>query len=91
MTLFPPSVRVSNVLGMSHPRAAKYSFFVTMSQSLFIGISFMTVVFLSKEDLAIIFTNSKDMIRAVADLAYLLGLTMVLNSASQVISGDYFL
>ncbi|MED6171264.1 hypothetical protein PIB30_039255 [Stylosanthes scabra] len=81
------SVRVSNTLGMSHPRAARYSFIVTMSQSLFIGVSFMSVVFLSKQDLAIIFTNSEDLIRAVADLAYLLGLTMLLSSVSQVISG----
>uniref|UniRef100_A0A151UFC5 Protein DETOXIFICATION n=1 Tax=Cajanus cajan TaxID=3821 RepID=A0A151UFC5_CAJCA len=81
------SVRVSNTLGMSHPRAAKYSFCVTMFQSLLLGILFMAGVFLTKEDLAIIFTNSKDMIEAVADLAYLLGVTMVLNSASQVMSG----
>ncbi|KAK7380356.1 hypothetical protein VNO78_32864 [Psophocarpus tetragonolobus] len=80
-------VRVSNALGMSHPRAAKYSFFVTMLQSLLLGILFMTVIFLSKEEFAKIFTNSEDMIRAVADLAYLLGVTMVLNSASQVMSG----
>ena len=51
----------------------------------------MTVVFLSKENLAIIFTNSEDMIRAVADLAYIFGITMVLSSASQVISGNYLL
>ncbi|KAK7364359.1 hypothetical protein VNO80_12950 [Phaseolus coccineus] len=81
------SVRVSNTLGMSHPRAAKYSFYVAMSQSLLLGILFMALIFLTKEDLATIFTNSEDMILAVADLAYLLGITMVLNSASQVISG----
>ncbi|KAJ1394822.1 Multi antimicrobial extrusion protein [Sesbania bispinosa] len=81
------SVRVSNTLGMSHPRAAKYSFLVTMFQSLLIGIIVMSVTFLSKEDFAIIFTNSEDMIHAVADLVYLLGLSMVLNSASHVISG----
>ncbi|KAK7315104.1 hypothetical protein VNO77_33636 [Canavalia gladiata] len=81
------SVRISNTLGMSHPRAAIYSFYVTMLQSLFLGIIFMTIIFLGKEDLAIIFTNSEDIIQAVADLAYLLGIAMVINSASQVISG----
>jgi len=83
-----PSVRVSNTLGMSHPRAAKYSFYVAMFQSLLLGILFMTLIFLTKEDFATIFTNSEDMILAVADLAYLLGITMLLNSASQVISGE---
>ncbi|KAH1233525.1 Protein DETOXIFICATION 34 [Glycine max] len=81
------SVRISNALGMSQPRAAKYTFCVTMFQSLLLGVLFMNVIFLTKEDFAIIFTNSEDMIQAVADLAYLLGVTMVLNSASQVMSG----
>ena len=47
----------------------------------------MIIVFLSKDNLAIIFTDSKDMQLAVADLAYLLGLMMVINSAAQVMSG----
>ncbi|KAL2577690.1 hypothetical protein GLYMA_16G180000v4 [Glycine max] len=81
------SVRVSNTLGMSHPRAAIYSFCVTMFQSLLLGILFMTVIFFSKDEFAKIFTDSEDMILAAADLAYLLGVTIVLNSASQVMSG----
>ena len=62
-----------------------------MFQSLLLGIVFMTVIFLSKDEFAKIFTNSKDMIRAVADLAYLLGVSMVINSASHVMSGDCLL
>ncbi|KAH1206904.1 Protein DETOXIFICATION 34 [Glycine max] len=81
------SIRVSNTLGMSHPRAAIYSFCVTMFQSLLLGIVFMIAIFLSKDEFAKIFTDSEDMIRAVADLAYLLGVSMVINSASQVMSG----
>ncbi|XP_058779115.1 protein DETOXIFICATION 35-like [Vicia villosa] len=80
-------VRVSNTLGMSHPRAAKYSFLVTMFESLLIGIIFMIVIFLSKNKFAIIFTNSKDIIHASSELAYLLGISMVLHSVSQTISG----
>ncbi|RDX84686.1 Protein DETOXIFICATION 34, partial [Mucuna pruriens] len=80
------SVRVSNTLGMSHPRAAKYSFCVSIFQSLLLGSLFMAIIFLSKQEFAKIFTNSEDMIQAVADLAYLLGVTIVLNSASQVMS-----
>ncbi|KAK7270471.1 hypothetical protein RIF29_23640 [Crotalaria pallida] len=81
------SVRVSNTLGMRHPRAAMYSFLVAMLYSILIGLVLMTIIFLSKDNLAMIFTNSKDMQLAVTDLAYLLGLTMVINSAAQVMSG----
>ncbi|KAF7132108.1 hypothetical protein RHSIM_Rhsim09G0199900 [Rhododendron simsii] len=81
------SVRVSNELGMGHPRAAKYSVYVTVSQSLVIGIFFMVLILATRDYIAIIFTSSKDMQEAVADLAYLLGFTMVLNSVQPVISG----
>ena len=37
----------------------------------------MIVIFLSKDEFAKIFTNSEDMIRAVADLAYLLGVSIM--------------
>ncbi|KEH26207.1 protein DETOXIFICATION 35 isoform X2 [Medicago truncatula] len=84
---FSICVRVSNTLGMSHPRAAKYSFLVAISQSLLLGIIFMTVIFLCKEKFAFIFTNSDDIIHAASELAYLLGMTMVINSISQTISG----
>jgi MATE family multidrug resistance protein len=82
------SVRISNTLGMSHPRAAKYSFLVTISQTLVLGIIFMTIIVLSKQEFPMIFTKSDDMIHAASELAYLLGITMVLNSVSQTISGD---
>ncbi|CAI9092274.1 OLC1v1027474C3 [Oldenlandia corymbosa var. corymbosa] len=81
------SVRVSNELGYGHPRAAKYSVYVTVLQSLLIGIVCMVAVLLARNHFAIIFTDSKDMQKAVADLAGLLGITMVLNSIQPVISG----
>lgn len=81
------SVRVSNELGMAHPRAAKYSVYVAIFQSLLIGILCMIVVLATRNYFAIIFTSSKEMIRAVAHLSPLLGITMVLNSLQLVISG----
>lgn len=81
------SVRVSNELGQGHPRATKYSVYITVFQSLLIGIICMIVVLVTKNQFAIIFTNSKDMQQAVTELAYLLGLTMILNSIQPVISG----
>ncbi|KAE8681464.1 Detoxifying efflux carrier 35 isoform 3 [Hibiscus syriacus] len=81
------SVRVSNELGWGHPRAAKYSVYVTVVQSLFIGLLCMVLLVITKDDFAVIFTSSKTMQRAVSHLAYLLGITMVLNSVQPVISG----
>ncbi|XVF53554.1 hypothetical protein PTKIN_Ptkin05aG0108100 [Pterospermum kingtungense] len=81
------SVRVSNELGLGHPRAAKYSVYVTVLQSLLIGLLCMVVVVITRDHFAVIFTSSAEMKRAVAHLAYLLGVTMVLNSVQPVISG----
>ncbi|KAL2227058.1 UNVERIFIED_CONTAM: Protein DETOXIFICATION 35, partial [Sesamum indicum] len=81
------SVRVSNELGLGHPRAAKYSVYVTIFQSLLIGILCMAVILTTREYFAIIFTDSENMQRAVAHLSSLLGVTMLLNSIQPVISG----
>jgi MATE family multidrug resistance protein len=48
----------------------------------------MTVIFSSKQDFPMIFTKSEDMIHAASELAYLLGITMIINSVAQTISGD---
>ncbi|KAJ7969900.1 Protein DETOXIFICATION [Quillaja saponaria] len=81
------SVRVSIELGMGHPRRDKYSFFVTMFQSLLIGIFVLIVIFLARDYLGIIFTNSEDMQRGIACPAYLLAMSLVIGAASQVMTG----
>ncbi|XP_051143437.1 protein DETOXIFICATION 35-like [Andrographis paniculata] len=81
------SVRVSNELGLGHARAAKYSVYVTILQSLLIGILCMIVVLATRSYFPIIFTDSKAMQEAVAKLSGLLGITMILNSVQPVISG----
>ncbi|GER57435.1 MATE efflux family protein [Striga asiatica] len=70
-----------------HPRAAKYSVFVTVAESLLIGLLSMVIIIASKDHFAILFTNSEKMQKAVSKLAYLLAITMVLNSIQPVISG----
>ncbi|KAK2966808.1 hypothetical protein RJ640_024860 [Escallonia rubra] len=80
-------VRVSNELGLGHPRAAKYSVYVTVFQSLVIGILCMILIMVAKNQFALLFTSSTVMQQAVAQLAYLLGFTMILNSIQPVISG----
>ncbi|XP_022887085.1 protein DETOXIFICATION 35-like [Olea europaea var. sylvestris] len=81
------SVRVSNELGLGHPRATKYSVYVTVFQSLLIGILCMIIVLATRNHFGIIFTHSETMQRAVAHLSVLLGVTMLLNSVQPVISG----
>ncbi|CAI0472231.1 unnamed protein product [Linum tenue] len=51
------------------------------------GIFSAGVILATREDFAVIFTDSNEMKKAVADLAYLLGITMILNSIQPVISG----
>ncbi|KAG6753547.1 hypothetical protein POTOM_043618 [Populus tomentosa] len=81
------SVRVSNELGLGHPRAAKYSVMVTVFQSLVIGLILMAVVLVAKDYFAYIFTSNKEMQVATSKLAFILAITMVLNSVQPVISG----
>ncbi|XP_010671653.2 protein DETOXIFICATION 35 [Beta vulgaris subsp. vulgaris] len=81
------SVRVSNELGLQHPRAAKYSVYVTVFQSLLIGLLCMVLILVARDSIAVIYTDSKELQQAVSKLAWLLGVTMVLNSVQPVISG----
>ncbi|KAL8114147.1 hypothetical protein AgCh_021133 [Apium graveolens] len=81
------SVRVANELGSGHPRAAKYSVIVMVTQSLLIGILLMSLIMITRNHFAVIFTDSTELQQAVARLAYLLAITMVLNSVQTVISG----
>ncbi|KAL2324559.1 hypothetical protein Fmac_023617 [Flemingia macrophylla] len=81
------SVRVSNELGLGRPRAAKYSVYVIVFQSLLLGILFMGIILVTKDYYAIIFTDSKVLHQAVSKLGFLLAGTMVLNSVQPVISG----
>ncbi|KAJ4838556.1 Protein DETOXIFICATION 35 [Turnera subulata] len=81
------SVRVSNELGLGHARAAKYSVYVTVFQSLLIGLLCMVIVLIAKDHFSFIFTSSKELQVAASKLAPFLGITMVLNSVQPVISG----
>ncbi|KAJ6753251.1 PROTEIN DETOXIFICATION [Salix purpurea] len=75
------SVRVSNELGLGHP------VYVTVLQSLVIGLVCMVVVLVAKDYFAYIFTSSKVTQVATSKLAFILAITMVLNSVQPVISG----
>lgn len=47
----------------------------------------MLIIIATRDKFAILFTNSVQMQKGVSDLAYLLAVTMVLNSIQPVISG----
>jgi len=57
-------VRVSNELGSGPPRAEKYSVIVTIIKSLIIGLINATIILATKDHFTIIFTKSKEMIKA---------------------------
>lgn len=78
---------MSNELGSGRPRAAKYSVYVIVFQSLLMGIFFMILILLAKDSFSILFTSDEELQQAVSHLAYLLGVTMLLNSVQPVISG----
>lgn len=47
----------------------------------------MVLIILTKDHFALLFTSSEKMQKAVSKLAYLLAVTMLLNSVQPVISG----
>uniref|UniRef100_A0A0D9XAY8 Protein DETOXIFICATION n=1 Tax=Leersia perrieri TaxID=77586 RepID=A0A0D9XAY8_9ORYZ len=81
------SVRVSNELGSGRPRAAMHAVVVVVVESLIIGIVCMVLVLALRNNIAVIYTDDVDLQRAVAEIAGLLGVTMVLNSVQPVLSG----
>ncbi|KVI07133.1 Multi antimicrobial extrusion protein [Cynara cardunculus var. scolymus] len=50
------------------------------AMSFMIGLLCMVIVVMTKDDFSIIFTNNAALIKEVSSLAYLLGVTMILNS-----------
>eukprot|EP01018_Ginkgo_biloba_P034248 Gb_24164 [translate_table: standard] len=81
------SVRVSNELGAGRPRAAKFAVIIVVVTALLIGIAAMVVILITKGRFAVIFTDSKAVMKAVSGMTLLLSVTMVLNSVQPVLSG----
>ncbi|XP_051219444.1 protein DETOXIFICATION 34 [Lolium perenne] len=81
------SVRVSNELGSGRPRAALHAVIVVVVESLLIGLLCMVLVLTLRDKFSILYTSDLPLQHAVSRIAGLLGVTMVLNSVQQVISG----
>lgn len=80
-------VRVANELGAGNGKGAKFASIVSATTSLVIGLVLCSVIMISHEKLAIIFTSSNAVLGEVDNLAILLGITILLNSIQPVLSG----
>ncbi|KAI3964187.1 hypothetical protein MKW92_047647 [Papaver armeniacum] len=80
-------VRVANELGAGNGKAAKFATKVSAATSLIIGIFCCALIMIFHEKLAIFFTTSDDVLKAVDNLSFLLAFTILLNSIQPVLSG----
>lgn len=81
------SVRVSNELGAGRPRAAKFSILVVLMSSVTIGLAFFIAVLLLRDVYGVPFTESPEVVRAVASLGVVFSFSLLLNSIQPVLSG----
>uniref|UniRef100_A0A0E0K711 Protein DETOXIFICATION n=1 Tax=Oryza punctata TaxID=4537 RepID=A0A0E0K711_ORYPU len=70
------SVRVSNELGSGRPRATMHAVAVVLVQSLAFGLLAMLLILATRNHFAVIFTGDRHLQKAVANIAYLLAVTM---------------
>ncbi|KAI9097917.1 hypothetical protein K1719_025688 [Acacia pycnantha] len=80
-------VRVANELGAGNGKAAKFAMEVSVAQSTVIGLFFCALIMGFHDQLAYMFTSSSDVLEAVDGMAFLLAVTILLNSVQPVLSG----
>ncbi|KAF8080610.1 hypothetical protein N665_0932s0010 [Sinapis alba] len=80
-------VRVANELGAGNGRGARFAMFVSVTESLIIGIILSVLVVFLHDQIGWIFSSSETVIKAVTDLSVLLAFTILLNSVQPVLSG----
>lgn len=81
------SVRVSNELGAGRPRAAKFAITVVLMSSVIIGLAFFVTVLALRDVYGAPFTDSPEVVRAVASLGVVFAFSLLLNSVQPVLSG----
>nr|CAB3483761.1 unnamed protein product [Digitaria exilis] len=81
------SVRVSNELGAGRPRAAKFAIAVVLMSSVAIGLAFFVLVLALRDVYGAPFTESPEVVRAVASLGLVFAFSLLLNSVQPVLSG----
>jgi MATE family multidrug resistance protein len=78
---------VANELGAGSARRAMFAIFNVVTTSFLIGFVFFVLFLFFRGSLAYIFTESQEVVDAVADLAPLLAFSILLNSVQPVLSG----
>lgn len=81
------SVRVSNELGASHPRTAKFSLVVAVITSTLIGLLLSLVLIIFRKQYPFLFSNDSEVRYMVEDLTPMLALCIVINNVQPVLSG----
>uniref|UniRef100_A0A7N0UNY8 Multidrug and toxic compound extrusion protein n=1 Tax=Kalanchoe fedtschenkoi TaxID=63787 RepID=A0A7N0UNY8_KALFE len=80
-------VRVSNELGAGNGKGAKFATKVSVATSTIIGLFFCALIMIFHDKFALLFTTSEVVLKAVDQMAYLLAITILLNSVQPVLSG----
>ncbi|KAI4307443.1 hypothetical protein L6164_030632 [Bauhinia variegata] len=80
-------VRVANELGSGNGEGAKFATLVSVLESTAIGLFFCVIIMIFHNQFAYIFTTSTDVLESVDDMAFLLAVTILLNSVQPVLSG----
>jgi MATE family multidrug resistance protein len=80
-------VRVANELGAGSARRAKFAIYNVVITSFLIGFVLFVLFLFFRGSLAYIFTESRAVADAVADLSPLLAFSILLNSVQPVLSG----
>ncbi|KAM7279572.1 hypothetical protein ACFE04_006706 [Oxalis oulophora] len=81
------SVRVSNELGKGNGEAAKFAVKVILCTNTMIGIIFCVLCLAFGREISYMFTSSEEVANYVSKLAYLLAISILLNSFQPVLSG----
>ncbi|GER37032.1 MATE efflux family protein [Striga asiatica] len=81
------SVRVSNELGASHPRTAKFSVVVMVISAFLIGLLVSILLLIFQDEYPSLFSDSLEVKGVVNDLTPLLAFCIVVNSIQPALSG----
>ncbi|EPS68503.1 hypothetical protein M569_06267, partial [Genlisea aurea] len=81
------SVRVSNELGASHPRMAKFSVITVVFWSFIMGLLIAALILIFNKQYPYLFSNSQQVIQVIYDLTPLLAFCVIINSIQPALSG----
>jgi len=81
------SIRVGNELGAQRPKTARFSVVVVVITCFLMSVVLAVGVMVLKKELAMLFTSSTTVMRAVYALTPLLAISVLLNGTQPILSG----